>query len=83
MPAVSCASTVWQHAVHCFQSVSRVGSAGKHGWPTSTVVPGVPETEEDQATLVDVLQAWKTQHYQDLVGARQPADAQTVFCGDR
>lgn len=42
--------------------------AGEHGWPSSTVLPVIPETEEEKTTLVDILQAWKTTKYQDLIG---------------
>ena len=26
------------------------------GWPTSSIVDGVPQSEQDQATLIDTLQ---------------------------
>ena len=42
---------------------------GEEGWPTSTVVKGVPSTDEDQGDLIDVLQDWKSLYYQGLVGA--------------
>ena len=42
---------------------------GQEGWPSSTVVKGVPSKEDDQAALIDVLQDWKSAHYQELVGA--------------
>jgi hypothetical protein len=29
---------------------------GREGWPTSTILPNIPTTEEDQATLIDTLQ---------------------------
>ncbi len=47
----------------------RVARAGRNGWPTSSVLPAAPESEADQATLVDTLQDWKTTHYQELLGA--------------
>ena len=42
--------------------------AGEFGWPSSKVLPGVPELDDEKTTLVDVLQEWKTNHYQDLIG---------------
>ncbi len=42
--------------------------AGRHGWPTSKVLPGVPANEEEQGKLVDTLQEWKSSHYQELIG---------------
>ena len=41
---------------------------GQEGWPSSTVVRGVPSKEDDQSALIDVLQDWKSAHYQELVG---------------
>ena len=41
---------------------------GQEGWPSSTVVKGVPSKEDDQSALIDVLQDWKSAHYQELVG---------------
>lgn len=29
---------------------------GKEGWPTSSIVGGVPQSEQEQATLIDTLQ---------------------------
>ena len=45
---------------------------GQEGWPSSTMVKGVPSTEDEQAALIDVLQDWKSAHYQELVGACCP-----------
>lgn len=42
---------------------------GSEGWPTSTVVKGVPSTDAEQTALIDVMQEWKSAHYQELVGA--------------
>lgn len=42
---------------------------GEFGWPTSSVLPTIPETEDEKTTLVDVLQAWKTTKYQDLIAS--------------
>jgi hypothetical protein len=33
---------------------------GREGWPTSSVVGGVPQSEQDQATLIDTLQVYLT-----------------------
>ena len=42
---------------------------GENGWPTSTVLDGrEPGSEEDKTQLVDVLQAWKTEKYKDIIG---------------
>lgn len=38
-------------------------------WPASSVLPAVPSTDADKETLVDTLQAWKTAHYQRMVGS--------------
>ena len=42
--------------------------AGEAGYPTSTLLPDVPTTQEEKTALVDDLQAWKTTAYQDLIG---------------
>ena len=41
--------------------------AGEYGWPTSSVLGKIPETDEEKTQLVDVLQDWKTHKYQELV----------------
>lgn len=46
--------------------------AGKHGWPSSNVLDHVPQSEEDQSTLIDTLQDWKSLKYQEIVG--KPSD---------
>ena len=63
----------------CIQPVSYICVAGKHGWPTSAVLPAAPETEEEQATLIDTLQDWKTQHYQDIIGARPASSRPCIW----
>ena len=42
--------------------------AGEYGWPTSNILDHTPETEEDQATLIDTLQDWKSKKYQEIIG---------------
>jgi HAD superfamily hydrolase (TIGR01509 family) len=42
---------------------------GKFGWPTSTVLPEVPTSEADQATLIDTLQDWKSAKYRDIIAS--------------
>lgn len=51
------------------QIVSLTTVAGEYGWPTSTVLPHVPETDEEKALLIDTLQDWKTDKYQEIVCA--------------
>ena len=42
---------------------------GQKGWPTSSVLDGrTAEMEEEKTMLVDVLQAWKTEKYKDIIG---------------
>lgn len=43
-------------------------AAGKNGWPTSSLAPEAPQTEDERAALIDALQDWKTLHYQELIG---------------
>lgn len=43
-------------------------SAGKNGWPTSKIAPDAPKTEDEQAALIDTIEDWKTQRYQELIG---------------
>ncbi|CAL8465903.1 g5439 [Coccomyxa elongata] len=42
---------------------------GEYGWPTSTILPKVPETDEEKAKLIDTLQDWKTDKYQQIVSS--------------
>ena len=44
--------------------------AGKHGWPSSSILDHVPESEDDQSTLIDTLQDWKSLKYQEIIGKR-------------
>ena len=48
-------------------SLTHPACAGQNGWPTSTVVPGIPETDEDRAQLIDTLQDWKSAKYREIV----------------
>lgn len=41
----------------------------KHGWPSSTAKSTPPETDVEREELVDILQAWKTDTYQSLIGS--------------
>lgn len=42
---------------------------GENGWPTSTILGEVPQTDEDKERLIDILQDWKTQKYKDIIRA--------------
>ncbi|KAL2906123.1 hypothetical protein RDABS01_004833 [Bienertia sinuspersici] len=46
----------------------------EHGWPTSTIFETSPETDSDRSKLVDVIQDWKTERYQEIIksGSVQP-----------
>ena len=48
-------------------SLTHAACAGQHGWPTSTVVPGIPESDEERAQLIDTLQDWKSAKYREIV----------------
>lgn len=53
-------------------------SAGENGWPTSSVLEGeVPKRDEDKERLVDALQDWKTNKYQEMISERTFMN----FCG--
>lgn len=39
----------------------------EHGWPTSTVLGTSPESDEDRAKLIDILQDWKTERYKEII----------------
>ncbi len=41
--------------------------AGEFGWPTSTILKHIPETDKEKAQLIDTLQDWKTLKYQEIV----------------
>jgi len=45
-------------------------------------VRGVPSKEDDQSALIDVLQDWKSAHYQELVG-EEPTVTAAALCIDR
>lgn len=41
----------------------------RQGWPTSSVLGGrAPGSEEEQTQLIDTLQDWKTDKYQQMIG---------------
>ena len=40
---------------------------GEFGWPTSSILNRVPETDEEKMQLIDTLQDWKTLKYQEIV----------------
>ncbi len=43
---------------------------GQHdGWPSSTIIDHPPATEEEQTRLIDTLQDWKTEKYQQMIGS--------------
>ncbi|XP_074308738.1 haloacid dehalogenase-like hydrolase domain-containing protein At4g39970 [Silene latifolia] len=46
----------------------------ENGWPTSTVFETPPENDADRAKLIDTLQDWKTERYQEIIksGSVQP-----------
>ena len=54
--------TVWQYFRAFFY-------ADDYGWPTSKVLPAIPESDVEKTCLVDVLQDWKTTHYQELIAS--------------
>ncbi|CAH9089841.1 unnamed protein product [Cuscuta europaea] len=39
----------------------------EHGWPTSTIFGKPPEDDADRAKLIDILQDWKTERYQQII----------------
>ncbi|XP_076904389.1 haloacid dehalogenase-like hydrolase domain-containing protein At4g39970 [Bidens hawaiensis] len=39
----------------------------ENGWPSSTLFETPPESDEDRAKLIDVLQDWKTEKYKDIL----------------
>ncbi|PNW71496.1 hypothetical protein CHLRE_16g656650v5 [Chlamydomonas reinhardtii] len=42
----------------------------RYGWPASDVLDGrVPASEEEQSLLIDTLQDWKTDKYQEMIGS--------------
>ncbi|GIL50217.1 hypothetical protein Vafri_6325 [Volvox africanus] len=42
----------------------------RNGWPTSSVLDGrVPANDAEQAQLIDTLQDWKTDKYQQMIGS--------------
>jgi len=41
--------------------------AGKHGWPTTNILGGIPESDGDKEKIIDTIQDWKTQKYKDII----------------
>ncbi|KAH9664571.1 Haloacid dehalogenase-like hydrolase domain-containing protein [Citrus sinensis] len=39
----------------------------EHGWPSSTIFENPPVTDDDQAKLIDLIQDWKTERYQQII----------------
>ncbi|GAY38707.1 hypothetical protein CUMW_038730 [Citrus unshiu] len=39
----------------------------EHGWPSSTILDNPPVTDDDQAKLIDLIQDWKTERYQQII----------------
>ncbi|XP_021714195.1 haloacid dehalogenase-like hydrolase domain-containing protein At4g39970 [Chenopodium quinoa] len=46
----------------------------EHGWPTSTIFETPPENDTDRSKLIDIIQDWKTERYQEIIksGSVQP-----------
>jgi HAD superfamily hydrolase (TIGR01509 family) len=42
---------------------------GKNGWPSSELFSNPPENEDEQATLINNLQDWKTTKYKELISS--------------
>eukprot|EP00850_Spirogloea_muscicola_P022820 SM000313S11970 [mRNA] locus=s313:16532:18848:- [translate_table: standard] len=42
---------------------------GEHGWPTSTIFPSGPQSDEEKTKLIDTLQDWKTTRYQEIIAS--------------
>jgi hypothetical protein len=39
------------------------------GWPSSSILSGrKPSSEQEEALLIDTLQDWKTDKYQQMIG---------------
>ncbi|GJP46341.1 hypothetical protein CLOM_g5642 [Closterium sp. NIES-68] len=43
----------------------------KNGWPHSSFLPAPPTTDADRDLLIDTLQDWKTNKYQQMIGSGQ------------
>ena len=58
-------------------------AAGEFGWPTSSILKKVPETDEEKTQLIDTLQDWKTLKYQEIVCERaSPSSAPCIGSAD-
>ena len=52
--------------------------AGEFGWPTSTILQKIPETDDEKTQLIDTLQDWKTLKYQEIVCEALPLSLQAL-----
>ncbi|CAI5496255.1 unnamed protein product [Closterium sp. Naga37s-1] len=43
----------------------------KNGWPHSSFLPAPPATDAEKDVLIDTLQDWKTEKYQQMIGSGQ------------
>lgn len=48
-------------------ALTHAACAGQNGWPTSSVVPGIPQDDEEKTLLIDTLQDWKSAKYREIV----------------
>ena len=69
-----CSNALWEDADGfsppsgcCVLSLLMACAAGEFGWPTSSILNRVPETDEEKTQLIDTLQDWKTLKYQEIV----------------
>ncbi|KAK9812072.1 hypothetical protein WJX73_003157 [Symbiochloris irregularis] len=44
-----------------------------NSWPSSKILPDVPQTDDEKTALIDELQDWKTTHYQEIVATKAEA----------
>mmetsp|Transcript_12807 Transcript_12807/g.42273 ORF Transcript_12807/g.42273 Transcript_12807/m.42273 type:complete len:296 (-) Transcript_12807:38-925(-) len=42
---------------------------GNTEWPRSTILPKVPESDDEKTKIIDEVQEWKTNHYKELIGS--------------
>lgn len=53
----------------CYITSHEVRYFNRQGWPTSSVLGGrAPADEGEQGQLIDTLQDWKTEKYQQMIG---------------
>ncbi|KAI4385250.1 hypothetical protein MLD38_003299 [Melastoma candidum] len=46
----------------------------EHGWPTWSIFDTPPESDEDQAKLIDALRDWKAERYKDIIRSGTPCE---------